>query len=202
MATTISNPATFSSVRAAFSAEGYGSSTSFYAYRQGGGIVPATSDFNQIGAGTSGDPLQLSQFNGFTVRQPYLDSKVLTIGAYFYFNYSPYSVANLAYWIYAYSNNSFPSNLGSISPNGNLSFYNGAQIQYLGYNNYNNTLALVVQGNHLNDGWTTMNIGGYTYNRIDGLYAYISNENVTRWWYSHKGGIPSVNGATTTVTWN
>lgn len=67
MATIISNPASFSSVRNAFNAEGYGSSSSFFAYRQGGGIVPSTSDFNVIGAGTAGDPLQLSQFSGFTV---------------------------------------------------------------------------------------------------------------------------------------
>jgi hypothetical protein len=65
--TTISNPASFSSVRTAFNTEGYGISTSFFAYRQGGGIVPATSGFNAIGAGTGGDPLQLTQFNGFTV---------------------------------------------------------------------------------------------------------------------------------------
>ncbi len=70
MATTISNPASFSSVRTAFNAEGYGLSTSFFAYRQGGGIVPATSPFNAIGAGTGGDPLQLSQFNGFVVPSP------------------------------------------------------------------------------------------------------------------------------------
>jgi hypothetical protein len=65
--TTISNPASFSSVRTAFNTEGYGISTSFFAYRQGGGIVPATSGFNAIGAGTSGDPLRMTQFNGFTV---------------------------------------------------------------------------------------------------------------------------------------
>lgn len=70
MPTTISNPATFSSVRAAFSAEGFGTSTSLLAYRQGGGIVPATSTFNVIGAGTASDPLQLSQFNGFVVPSP------------------------------------------------------------------------------------------------------------------------------------
>jgi hypothetical protein len=70
MPTTISNPASFSSVRSAFSAEGYGSSTSFFAYRQGGGIVPATSAFNVIGAGSAGDPLRLSQFSGFTVPSP------------------------------------------------------------------------------------------------------------------------------------
>lgn len=67
MPTTISNPASFSSARSAFNAEGYGISTSFFAYRQGGGIVPATSGFNAIGAGTAGDPLQMSQFSGFVV---------------------------------------------------------------------------------------------------------------------------------------
>ncbi len=67
MPTTISNPASFSSVRNAFNTEGYGISTSFFTYRQGGGIVPSTSAFNVIGAGTGGDPLQLTQFNGFTV---------------------------------------------------------------------------------------------------------------------------------------
>ena len=70
MATTISNPASFSSVRSAFSAEGLGSSTSFFAYRQGAGIVPSTAYFNAIGAGTGGDPLQLSQFSGFIVPSP------------------------------------------------------------------------------------------------------------------------------------
>jgi hypothetical protein len=67
MPTTIPPQATFSAVRNAFNTEGYGISSSFFAYRQGGGIVPATSAFDTIGAGTGGDPLQLSQFNGFTV---------------------------------------------------------------------------------------------------------------------------------------
>jgi hypothetical protein len=67
MPTSISNPASFSSVRTAFNTEGYGISNSLFAYRQGGGIVPATSPFNAIGAGTAGDPLQLSQFSGFSV---------------------------------------------------------------------------------------------------------------------------------------
>ena len=63
MPTSISSPASFSSVRSAFNAEGYGISTSLFAYRKGGGIVPNTSQFNPIG----GSPLQLSQFNGFSV---------------------------------------------------------------------------------------------------------------------------------------
>jgi hypothetical protein len=59
---------TFSSVRTVFQNLGYGAANnSFFAYRQGGGIVPSSSTFNAIGAGTAGDPLQLSQFNGFSV---------------------------------------------------------------------------------------------------------------------------------------
>lgn len=67
MPTVISNPA-FSSVRTVFQNLGYGAANnSFFAYRQGGGIVPSSSTFNAIGAGTAGDPLQLSQFSGFSV---------------------------------------------------------------------------------------------------------------------------------------
>lgn len=85
MPTSISNPATFSSVRSAFNTEGYGISTSLFAYRQGGGIVPATSEFNAIGAGTGGDPLQLSQFNGFSVPSPI----VVDIDDISFFNVQP-----------------------------------------------------------------------------------------------------------------
>lgn len=64
---TISNPASFSSVRSAFNSQQYGISSSFLDYRQGGPIVPFLSRFNSIGAGLSNDPLQLSQFSGFFV---------------------------------------------------------------------------------------------------------------------------------------
>lgn len=75
MAVTILNPARFTNdpagsrrmIRTAFFDEGYGVSGSFKDYRQGGPIVPATSAFNVIGAGTAGDPLRMSQFSGFTV---------------------------------------------------------------------------------------------------------------------------------------
>lgn len=67
MPTLVSNPANFGSIRNAFTTEGLGSSTSFFAYRQGGGIVPATSQYNVVGAGTVGDPLRMSQFNGLSV---------------------------------------------------------------------------------------------------------------------------------------
>jgi hypothetical protein len=66
--TVISNPASFSSVRSAFETRGYGAvNSSLLAYRQGGGIVPSSSTFNSIGAGTVGDTLNLSQFSGFSV---------------------------------------------------------------------------------------------------------------------------------------
>ena len=68
MPTVISNPASFTSVRSAFQTRGYGTANnSLLAYRQGGGIVPSSSAFDGIGAGTSGDPLRLSQFSGFSV---------------------------------------------------------------------------------------------------------------------------------------
>jgi hypothetical protein len=66
--TVISSPASFTSVRNAFETRGYGAvNSSLLAYRQGGGIVPSSSTFNSIGAGTSGDTLNLSQFSGFSV---------------------------------------------------------------------------------------------------------------------------------------
>lgn len=89
MAITILNPARFNDdgglgtrrfVRAAFFDEGYGVSNRLSAYAQGAGIVPATAAFNQIGAGTVGDPLRLSQFSNFTV--PSLGA-ILTTGSNF-----------------------------------------------------------------------------------------------------------------------
>jgi len=88
MAITILNPARFNDdgglgtrrfVRAAFFDEGYGVSNRLSGYAQGAGIVPATAAFNQIGAGTVGDPLRLSQFSNFTV--PSLGATVTT-GSY------------------------------------------------------------------------------------------------------------------------
>ena len=68
MPTVISNPASFSSVRSAFQTRGYGAANnSLLAYRQGGGIVPSSSTFDTIGAGTAGDQLRLGQFSGFSV---------------------------------------------------------------------------------------------------------------------------------------
>jgi hypothetical protein len=75
MPTSISSPASFSSVRTAFNTEGYGISTSLFAYRKGGGIVPNTSQFNPIG----GSPLQLSQFNGFSVPSPVISIEYILV---------------------------------------------------------------------------------------------------------------------------
>lgn len=68
MSTTISNPASFSSVRAACTAEGYGSSANFSAYTRGGGIVP--NNANTAGIATVASSLRLSQFSGVTILRP------------------------------------------------------------------------------------------------------------------------------------
>jgi hypothetical protein len=80
MATTISNPASFSSVRFAFFNERYtetyteipgeplpAAPTNLNAYRRGGGFVPDTAAFSAIATGVGEDKLRLSQFSGFTV---------------------------------------------------------------------------------------------------------------------------------------
>lgn len=69
----VSNPPTFGaitnpapgSVRAEFAQ--LGSSTSLYAYRRGGPIIPDTTDYAQIGYGTVASPLKLSQFAGLSI---------------------------------------------------------------------------------------------------------------------------------------
>lgn len=60
----VSNPASFSSLRSACSAEGYGSSTNFGAYYRGGSRVPANAS---AGISATAAGLQLSQFNGVTI---------------------------------------------------------------------------------------------------------------------------------------
>ena len=80
MATTISNPASFSSVRFAFFNERYtetyteipgeplpAAPSNLNAYRRGGGFVPDTAAFSTIATGVGDDLLRLSQFSGFTV---------------------------------------------------------------------------------------------------------------------------------------
>lgn len=206
MATTISNPATFSSVRNAFSTEGYGTSTSFYAYRQGGGIVPATSGFNAIGAGTAGDPLQLSQFNGFTVPSPYLDSQMVTVGETFVLAGDFSSVT----WYTGYATNNALSGypIGSIT-DGTSNIYNGASIEGIftsdiDPNNPDNDIYvyLYIYGIHPNSGWTSMTIDGFkTYNRASATY---STNFITRWvWLDGEGTSPFVGAAgPVEVIWN
>lgn len=176
MPTTISNPATFSSVRNAFNTEAYGTSTSFFAYRQGGGIVPATSTFNVIGAGTAGDPLQLSQFNGFTV--PSLsDTQSVTVG---YHNFVD-TQGGYEETVIGYS----PTYLiGSIS-DGTFNLLNGATIAELCWKNIGAWwVSFQLSGNYSNAGWTSLTIDGtYTYNRS--AATYINSGGITYWeWYN------------------
>jgi len=65
MGTAVSNPASFSSIRSACSAEGYGSSTNFTGYNRGGGIVPDHANTAGVSATDAG--LAMSQFSGITI---------------------------------------------------------------------------------------------------------------------------------------
>lgn len=197
MPTTISNPASFSSVRNAFNTEGYGISTSFFAYRQGGGIVPSTSAFNAIGAGTGGDPLQLSQFSGFTVPALTLDTQTVTVGyRQIAGGYPTYGTED----IYGFESGL----IGSIS-DGTSNIYGGASITNISHvssSGGNKSLFFVVSGSRANSGWTTMDIAGSTYSRSSATYTDFGT--TTEWaWLFTAGTNPfgTTVGATKTVTW-
>jgi hypothetical protein len=207
MPTSISNPATFNSVRNAFNTEGYGISTSFFAYRQGGGIVPATSAFNQIGAGTVGDPLQLSQFSGFSVPSLYLDLQTVTPDVAIVLAGDFSSVT----WFSGYATNNALSGypIGSIT-DGTSNLYGGATIEGIftsdtDPNNPDNDIYVYfyVSGTRSNSGWTSMTIGGFkTYNRASASYSTFGG--MTVWtWLDMEGTDPFLTGGgTVEVVWN
>lgn len=185
MPTSISNPASFSSVRTAFNAEGYGLSTSLFAYRQGGGIVPATTPFNVIGAGTGGDPLQLSQFNGFSVPsiEVILDTQTVTSARY----YQAPADKSPGVDRYGFTISSYIYPHGSVS-DGTSNLYSGAPVVYLVYNANFPALGFSLTGNHANSGWTTLKIthsstgNVWTYPRTGtSAQGYDSGLNVTSW---------------------
>lgn len=193
MPTVISNPATFSSVRSAFSTEGYGTSTSFYAYRQGGGIVPATSGFNVIGAGTSGDPLILSQFSGFAVPSLTIYTTTLTEGDYVDGGYRKLGYARDAETL-------FPA-IGSVSNatiNGSSQFVEFAWRSVPFKSGSINTLNFVVTGDQTSSGWTTISYNGYSFDLPSSYTGYDSGTNKSSWFLS--GGSAQFTGAGTART--
>jgi hypothetical protein len=115
MVTTISDPATFSSVRNAFNTEAYGISNSFKEYRMGnlanGPIVPyfLNEDFYGIGQATESDPLRLSQFNGIIL--PY-NPAIISIDDLSFFNDQP---GPTTYQLNA-DGNIYASSIGLVSP--------------------------------------------------------------------------------------
>lgn len=172
MPTTISNPASFSSVRTAFNTEGYGISSSFFAYRQGGGIVPATSGFDIIGAGTVGDPLRMSQFSGFVVPSLTLDTQTFTVADYDTTYYVDDPIGDFQYDIV------HRNVIGTISP-GTSSVYTGANVSVIAwewsYGVYPSPKTLsyyVVRPNAFgaipNSGWTTLTIN----DSVQGISTY------------------------------
>jgi hypothetical protein len=175
MAVTILNPARFNGdggvggrqfIRAAFSDEGYGSSTSFFAYRRGGGIVPDTAAFSGIGLGTAGSPLRMSQFSGFVV--PSLtDTQTVTIGSSSLKGTRIFFGFRLGFF-------------GSIS-DGTFNLISNATISDLYYSNPGPYLEFSIVGNFPDSGWSTMVISGTTFNRTSFEHSYNSETNKTSW---------------------
>lgn len=217
MAVTILNPARFNDdgglgtrrfIRTAFFDEGYGVSSSFYAYRQGGGIVPATSAFDIIGAGTPEDPLRMSQFSGFVVPSQYLDVQTITPDVAIIFSGD---FTSLVYWHGYASNNGLPGYpIGSIS-DGTSNIYSGAVIEGIltsdiDPNNPDNDIYvyLRIAGSQPNSGWTTITFSefGKSYNRSSASFANYGSQ--TEWiWLDMEGTDPINYGpGTTEVTWS
>jgi len=161
----ISNPASLSSIRTAFNAEGYGISTSLFAYRQGGGIVPNTTAFNAIGAGSAGDPLSMSQFSGFNVPAPYIDTQTVTVGFL--------QVKGIN--IYGY----IGSSIGSIS-DGTFNPISNAPIASFAYYQQSTTLVFRLTGTFSDSGWTSVDIAGTTITR-DSRSSFSNSDGTTQW---------------------
>ena len=181
MAITILNPARFNDdgglggrnfIRAAFFDEGYGVSSSFKAYAQGAGIVPATAAFDGIGAGTAGDPLRMSQFSGFVV--PSL------VTGFFTTSLTEGSYASGGYERKGYSMTDppagdpvFPDALGSVSNNiinkpggGTATFVNWSARKVPIKSSFIYSLSFnLTGGNHTGTWWTNLNYNGVDYPR-------------------------------------
>lgn len=186
MATYINPPASFSAVRSAFNTEGYGISTSFFAYRRGGGIVPA--GFSAIGAGTGGDPLRLSQFSGFTVPSLSLDAFTLTAKQGI-FDPEKGDPSNI--YGYMSANFDFVFATGSI-PGSSLSdtTFNvtGSRIDGLFWDSGTygtGYISFAIDGEYPNSGWTTLSIyhtySGTTTNFTRSSMDYGSYSAQTTW---------------------
>jgi len=207
MAVTIVNPARFNDdglgtrrfIRAAFFDEGYGVSTSFLAYRQGGGIVPATSAFDAIGAGTAGDPLRMSQFSGFTVPSLSLDTQTVTVGS---LNLGgSYGV----YWGWRQGDPTPAADCGSIVDK-TSNIYGGANIFGIYFHTIGNGLVnFMLDTNQSNSGWTSITIGSYTYLRTSASYSNGGGTTTLWQWTSPSSPQPNpfgtTNGASVVVTW-
>jgi len=193
MAVTILNPARFNDdggvggrqfIRAAFFDEGYGVSSSFKAYAQGAGIVPATAAFDIIGAGTAGDPLRMSQFSGFVVPSLTLDTQTVTVGTLSFKGINNYGFDSGIY--------------GSIS-DGTFNPISNATITALVWSSSGYGVLLRLSGNRANSGWNTVTINGIAYNRSSATYSYDSGGDATSWYMAGENPFGTTVGATRTA---
>ena len=176
----VSNPASFSSIRNAFSL--YATSSSFYAYRYGGDIIPSIPQFGAIGKGSIENPLKMSQFNGISA---YLELNIISIaqGAYSYATE------------YGYNEFDGGGGTGSVSPS-TSSIYGGPVVLGIYETYVSNVFSGVVfsvTGVQSNSGWTTLVLSG-TY----------SNGSTTSTSYSRASATYSVypSGSPPQTTWS
>ena len=184
MAVTSSAPISITDLVTEFGGSAPHSLTEYY---RGGSLVPSGPAANNS-IPTSG-AISLTNFFG-AVKETSTDNYTLTTGIGFY---------GLGLTAYGFNSLDF-SNYGSITP---------ATIEFTGFNvtvrsvSVAGTLRFRVSGTVGNSGWTSMTVGGVTYNRTDATYAIISGGgfNGTQWSWANDGGVPTTNGATAVVTW-
>jgi len=183
MAVTSSAPISITDLVTEFGGSAPHSLTEYY---RGGSLVPNNSANQNVP--TSG-AISLTNFYGAT-NTITTDNYTLTTGIGFYgLGLTAYGFNSLDFSVY-----------GSITP---------ATIGFTGFNvtvrsvSVAGTLRFRVSGSVGNSGWTSMTVGGVTYNRTDATYAIISGGgfNGTQWSWTNDGGVPTTNGATAVVTW-
>ena len=183
MAVTSSEPISITDLVTEFGGDAPHSLTEYY---RNGGLVPTNSTNGSVP--TSG-AISLTNFFGTTATSG-TDDRTLTTGYGFY---------GLGLTAYGFNSLDF-SNYGSISEDA---------IEFSGFNVTVRSVSVTtgirfrVSGNVGNSGWTSMTVGGVTYNRTDATYAIISGGgfNGTQWSWTNSGGVPTTNGATATVSW-
>lgn len=114
----------------------------------------------------------------------YISTVAVTVG---YYNPGP------GVDVYGYANGLY----GSVSP----STWGTFTISSFYFLPSGNSVTFAVYGDAPNSGWTTMNIAGTVYNRVDASYTNVPGSETSWIWPSATNPFGTTVGATKTVTW-